>query len=96
MKNIRFTATEASEMSKQNKILSLPSEDLDKYKIIISNVIELASKGDRYWIIPKEDKVFSCFTPKINQILEADGYSITHDYAGEEYDYEYFGIIMKW
>ena len=92
----RFTANEAQQIAKDNVINNLQSKQREAYNIIVSKIKELSYQGIRYWVVNDDDEYYKYLYPIVLNILSNDGFTIEDNYADEEWDYQYFGKIIKW
>lgn len=92
----RFTANEAQQIAKDNVINNLQSKQKEAYNIIVSKIKELSYQGIRYWVVNDDDEYYKYLYPIVLNILSNDGFTIEDNYADEEWDYQYFGKIIKW
>lgn len=96
MGNVRFTAKEAKEIATDNVINNLDNKQKFAYNEIVNKIKEISESGQRYWCVDKENEYYKYLNIKIINILIDDGFTIQDNYADEEWDYEYFGKIIKW
>lgn len=92
----RFTANEAQQIAKDNVINNLQSKQKEAYNIIVSKIKELSYQGIRYWVVNNDDEYYKYLYPIVLNILSNDGFTIEDNYADEEWDYQYFGKIIRW
>lgn len=92
----RFTANEAQQIAKDNVINNLESKQREAYNIIVSKIKELSYQGIRYWVVNDDDEYYKYLYPIVLDILSNDGFTIEDNYADEEWDYQYFGKIIRW
>lgn len=92
----RFTANEAQQIAKDNVINNLQPKQREAYNIIVSKIKELSYQGIRYWVVNDDDEYYKYLYPIVLNILSNDGFTIEDNYADEEWDYQYFGKIIKW
>lgn len=96
LNNVRFTANEARQIAKDNVINNLQSHHKEGYYSIINKIKDLSFQGIRYWDVNKDDEYYKYLYPIVINILRDDGFTIVDNYAEEDFDYEYFGKIIKW
>ena len=96
MNHTRFTANDARQIAKDNIINNLQPHHKEGYYIIVNKIKELSSQGIRYWSIYKNDEYYKYLYTFVINILKDDGFTIVDNYAEEDFDYEYFGKIIKW
>lgn len=96
MEITRFTANDARQIAKYNIINNLQSHHKEGYYIIINKIKELSYQGIRYWMINDDDEYYKYLYPIVLSILGDDGFTIEDNYADEEWDYQYFGKIIRW
>jgi hypothetical protein len=92
----RFTASEAQQIAKDNVINNLQPKQKEAYNIIVSKIKELSYQGIRYWVVNDDDEYYKYLYPIVLNILSNDGFTIEDNYADEEWDYQYFGKIIRW
>lgn len=92
----RFTANEAQQIAKDNVINNLQPKQREAYNIIVSKIKELSYQGIRYWVVNDDDEYYKYLYPIVLNILSNDGFTIVDNYADEEWDYQYFGKIIRW
>lgn len=93
---IRLTAVEAREIAINNLINSLEDKYKSAYNEIIKKIKEISEAGQQYWCVDKDNEYYKYLNAKVINILQKDGFIIQDNYADEEWDYEYFGKIIKW
>ncbi len=92
----RFTVNDAREIAKDNVINNLQPKQREAYNIIVSKIKELSYQGIRYWVVNNDDEYYKYLYPIVLNILSNDGFTIVDNYADEEWDYQYFGKIIRW
>lgn len=92
----RFTASEAQQIAKDNVINNLQPKQKEAYNIIVSKIKELSYQGIRYYVVNDDDEYYKYLYPIVLNILSNDGFTIEDNYADEEWDYQYFGKIIRW
>lgn len=92
----RFTADEARQIAKDNIINNLQPHHKEGYYTIINKIKDISYQGIRYWVVDKDDEYYKYLYPIVLNILSDDGFTIVDNYAEEEWDYEYFGKIIRW
>lgn len=93
---MRFTANDARQIVKDNVINNLSPRHKESYNIIINKIKDLSSQGIRCYVVDKDNEYYKYLYPIVLDILRDDGFTIVDNYAEEEYDYEYFGKIIRW
>lgn len=93
---MRFTANDARQIVKDNVINKLSPSHKESYNIIVNKIKDLSSQGIRCYVVDKDNEYYKYLYPIVLDILSDDGFTIVDNYAGEEYDYEYFGKIIRW
>jgi hypothetical protein len=93
---MRFTANDARQIVKDNVINNLSPRHKESYNIIVNKIKDLSSQGIRCYVVDKDNEYYKYLYPIVLDILSDDGFTIVDNYAGEEYDYEYFGKIIRW
>lgn len=93
---MRFTANEAKEIAYDNIINNLQPRQREAYNVIVNKIKDLSSQGIRCWMVDKDNEFYKYLYPIVLNILSDDGFTIKDNYADEEWDYEYFGKIIKW
>lgn len=93
---MRFTANDARQIVKDNVINKLSPRHKESYNIIVNKIKDLSSQGIRCYVVDKDNEYYKYLYPIVLDILSDDGFTIVDNYAGEEYDYEYFGKIIRW
>lgn len=93
---MRFTANDARQIAKDNVINNLQSHHKEAYNIIVNKIKKLSSQGIRCLVVDKDNEYYKYLYPIVINILSDDGFTIVDNYADEEWDYEYFGKIIRW